>query len=197
MRRVIHARMLFEDSARVCAVNGANDENIQEMSGLPRARKGHWQPEDFEIDPSRFEMRPRDRHLSLDDARYEFVPLALALARDSRGGTERENAFEGLREAPAPARGVSLCRAEGCGKPVKSGDMLAEGLDLCAEHMVAEEPFQCQLRGGAAHFCVLCRRVHSPPRCFDTAEDSARPPRTRTLSPSTRSVLARLTRLPV
>ena len=182
LRRSIHARMPFEDSARVCAVNGANDENIQEMSGLPRARKGHWQPEDFEIDPSRFEMRPRDRHLSLDDARYEFVPLALALARDSRGGTERENAFEGLREAPAPARGVSLCRAEGCGKPVKSGDMLAEGLDLCAEHMVAEEPFQCQLRGGAAHFCVLCRRVHSPPRCFDTAEDSARFPNSHPVS---------------
>ena len=172
----IHARMLFEDSA------GAIDEKIQEMlwveatkSGLPRARKGHWQPEDFEIDPSRFEVRPRDRHLSLDDARYEFVPLA----RDSRGGTEREDAFESLCEPQAPARGVSLCRAEGCGKPVKSGDMLAEGLNLCAEHMVAEEPFQCQLRGGAAHFCVLCRRVHSPPRCFDTAEDSARFPNSR------------------
>ena len=175
----IHARMLFEDSA------GAIDEKIQEMlwveatkSGLPRARKSHWQPEDFEIDPSRFEMRPRDRHLSLDDERYEFVPLA----RDSRGGTEREDAFESLCEPQAPARGVSLCRAEGCGKPVKSGDMLAEGLNLCAEHMVAEEPFQCQLRGGAAHFCVLCRRVHSPPRCFDTAEDSARFPNSHLVS---------------
>ena len=160
----IHARILFEDTP------GVTDKEMQDMSwveatmsGLPRARQGHWQPEDFELDPSRFEMRPRDRQLSLEDARYEFVPLS----RDGRGGAGRENPFAGLCEPSASAPGVSSCRAEGCGKPVKSGDALAEGLNLCAEHMVAEKPFQCELRGGAANFCVQCRRVHSTPRCGD------------------------------
>ena len=164
----IHARILFEDAP------GGIDEEMQEMlwveatkSGLPRARKGHWQPEDFELDPSRFEMRPRDRHLSLDDARYAFVPLS----RNVRDGTGRENAFAALREPFASARDVSVCRAQGCGEPVKSSDVLAEGLNLCAEHMVAEEPFQCELRGGASLFCVLCRRVHAMPRCGDREDD--------------------------
>ena len=169
----IHARILFEDTP------GGINKEMQEMmwvevtkSGLPRARKGHWQPEDFELDPSRFEMRPRDRHLSLDDARYAFVPLS----RDVRDGTGRENAFAALCEPFASARGVSVCRAQGCGKPVKSSDVLAEGLNLCAEHMVAEEPFQCELRGGAAHFCVQCRRVHAMPRCGDRGDDDIRYP---------------------
>ena len=163
----VHANMFFED-----APGEADKEAREEMSreatksGLPGARKGHWQPEDFEIDPCRFKVRPRDRDRSLDDARDAYAPLA----RSDLGGARHETAFEGLCEPSASARGVSMCRAEGCGKPAESGYVLTEGLSLCAEHLVAAEPFQCDLCRGAAHFCVLCRRVHAPPRCFGADE---------------------------
>ena len=131
---------------------------------------GHWKSEDFEIDASRFKVRARRDPMAEIDAQYDYAPVAHAPPRSvaeelAAAARARELADSDARDA---FRRAPRCRAEGCDAPVGfSANALAEGLSLCCEHLVAEAPFQCAHRGGPAHFCVLCRRVHAPPRCAE------------------------------
>jgi len=170
---------LHAAAAWAAAARGARRVSV--VFGLPgvsptrrenRERKpkldGHWKPEDFEIDASRFRARARADAVAEIDAQYDYAPTARA---QPRGAVEQLAAAARARElAEAKARDSALCaprcRAEGCDAPVgRSVNALAEGLSLCREHLLAEAPFRCANIGGAAHFCVMCRRVHAPPRC--------------------------------
>ena len=181
------AKALF--GAYMCALHAAaawaaaarGTRRVSVVFGLPgvsptrrenRERKpkldGHWKPEGFEIDASRFRARARADALAEIDAQYDYAPTARA---QPRGAAEQLAAAARARElAEANARDSALCaprcRAEGCDAPVgRSVNALAEGLSLCREHLLAEAPFRCANIGGGAHFCVMCRRVHAPPRC--------------------------------
>ena len=175
------AYMCALHAAAVWAAAARGARRVSDVFGLPgvsptrrenRERKpeldGHWKPEDFEIDASRFRARARADALAEIDAQYDYAPTARA---QPRGAAEQLAAAAHARElAEANARDSALCaprcRAEGCNAPVgRSVNALAEGLSLCREHLLAEAPFRCSNIGGAAHFCVLCRRVHAPPRC--------------------------------
>ena len=135
---------------------------------------GHWKPADFEVDASRFRARARSDELMEVDARCDYVPTARAEPLGVAGELAAVARARQLAESDArdSVRRAPRCRAEGCVASVgRSSNALGEGLSLCREHLLAEAPFQCVRSGAAASFCVLCRRVHAPPRCAEGACD--------------------------
>jgi len=172
----LHAAAAWAAAARgarrvsvVFGLPGVSPTRRENRERKPKPKlDGHWKPEDFEIDASRFRVRARADVLAEIDAQYDYAPTARA---QPRGAAEQLAAAARACElAEANARDSALCaprcRAEGCDAPVgRSVNALAEGLSLCREHLLAEAPFRCANIGGAAHFCVMCRRVHAPPRC--------------------------------
>jgi hypothetical protein len=172
----LHAAAAWAAAARgarrvsvVFGLPGVSPTRRENRERKPKPKlDGHWKPEDFEIDASRFRVRARADALAEIDAQYDYAPTARA---QPRGAAEQLAAAARACElAEANARDSALCaprcRAEGCDAPVgRSVNALAEGLSLCREHLLAEAPFRCANIGGAAHFCVMCRRVHAPPRC--------------------------------
>ena len=166
----LHAAAAWSTAARGFSFFDGADKNAPARKKKEAAAEldGHWKSEDFEIDASRFRVRARRDPMAEIDAQYDYAPVAHAPPRSvaeelAAAARARELADSDARDAFQRA---PRCRAEGCDAPVGfSANALAEGLSLCREHLLAEAPFQCVHRGCPAHFCVLCRRVHAPPRC--------------------------------
>ena len=171
----LHVSTLWSTCSKLLGEQPAGEGWIEPQDGSAGAAN-HWRVEDFEIDPARFEVRELARPLRERHAQMEFVPLA---HEEPRTQTARNTAQDSARDNAQLAAmrtdvWVRQCRAAFCQSPVCSDNALAAGLTLCAKHLLSDEPFQCTLRGGAAHFCVQCRRVHAPPRCDEGGEKETR-----------------------
>jgi hypothetical protein len=178
---VLHASTVWGVCAAFLGESPTNEGWIEANAAPAHAAPGsqnHWRVEDFEIDPSRFELRDVHQPLRENHARFTFVPLGFA---EPITQTERDAAVDAARERArfATARVSSTraprCRAANCEAAVDKDNVLCAGLTLCTKHLLTDEPFRCTLRGGTAHFCVQCRRVHAPPRCGEGEGETEAP----------------------